>query len=193
MRDLLADLKAMRKARWIRHVLHKHQMRRLCEIGVRQGKGLRRLKGAHPEILVGVDCWQADGNLAHNDLSFSQAELDAMYHKACAMLVEIPSLRVLRMYSHEAALCFPDRYFDYVYIDADHTYKGVCHDIATWYPKVRPGGILAGHDFKNHTVPQTGVVFGVVQAVTEFVQTKALQDRFHKTAEKFASWYVVKP
>ena len=193
MSDLLADLKAMRRARWIRRVLREHKLLRLCEIGVRQGKGLRRLRRARPEILVGVDCWLADGDLAHNDLSFSQAALDAMYRKACAMMVEIPALRILRMYSHEAALCFPDGFFDYVYIDADHTYAAVCQDIATWYPKVRSGGILAGHDFLHHTVPQTGVAFGVVEAVTEFVPANNLQERFHKTTDRFASWYVVKP
>lgn len=36
---------------------------------------------------------------------------------------------------------------DFVYIDAAHDYESVKADIAAWWPKVKPGGILAGHDY----------------------------------------------
>ena len=36
---------------------------------------------------------------------------------------------------------------DFVYIDGDHHHWNVISDIALWYPKVKVGGILAGHDF----------------------------------------------
>jgi predicted O-methyltransferase YrrM len=49
---------------------------------------------------------------------------------------------------------------DFVFIDASHEYEDVKSDIAVWLPKVRPGGIVAGHDFDG-TFP------GVVRAVTE--------------------------
>jgi|ETNvirenome_6_85_1030632.scaffolds.fasta_scaffold109705_2 predicted O-methyltransferase YrrM len=38
------------------------------------------------------------------------------------------------------------RSFDFVFIDADHTTEGVLADIAAWRDKVRPGGMLCGHD-----------------------------------------------
>ena len=41
---------------------------------------------------------------------------------------------------------FPDEFFDYVYIDGDHEYESVKADIVAWYPKVKKGGILGGHD-----------------------------------------------
>jgi predicted O-methyltransferase YrrM len=34
-----------------------------------------------------------------------------------------------------------------VYIDGDHAYESVKQDIAAWLPKIRKGGILAGHDY----------------------------------------------
>ncbi len=58
-----------------------------------------------------------------------------------------PQLRILRMTSKEAAEIFPDAYLDMVYIDAIHTFEHVYADIGYWLPKVRKGGIIAGHDY----------------------------------------------
>lgn len=49
--------------------------------------------------------------------------------------------------SWEVAKQFDDGYFDFVFIDADHTHAGVRKDIVAWRPKVKKGGILAGDDF----------------------------------------------
>ena len=42
--------------------------------------------------------------------------------------------------------------FDYVYIDGDHSYDMVMLDLIMWYPLVKKGGILAGHDWSIATV-----------------------------------------
>ena len=42
---------------------------------------------------------------------------------------------------------FDDGSVDFVYVDADHTWEAVQTDIEEWLPKIRPGGILAGHDY----------------------------------------------
>ena len=47
----------------------------------------------------------------------------------------------------ECATRFPNSYFDFVYIDARHDYKGVLQDLTDWWPKLKPGGIFAGHDY----------------------------------------------
>lgn len=49
---------------------------------------------------------------------------------------------------------FPDKYFDFVYIDADHSYQSVKNDILAWSSKVKDGGILAGHDYIMNSVKQ---------------------------------------
>jgi predicted O-methyltransferase YrrM len=38
--------------------------------------------------------------------------------------------------------------FDYIFIDGDHSRQAVYADIGAYLPFVRPGGILAGHDFQ---------------------------------------------
>jgi predicted O-methyltransferase YrrM len=50
--------------------------------------------------------------------------------------------------------------FDVIFIDALHDYASVLKDISMWWPRVRDGGFLCGHDF-NHNWP------GVMRAVAE--------------------------
>jgi len=52
-------------------------------------------------------------------------------------------------WSPEAAEDFPDGWADGVFIDGSHTEEGAEADIIVWRRKVRPGGILAGHDYKE--------------------------------------------
>ena len=49
--------------------------------------------------------------------------------------------------SSESAKHFEDNSLDFVFIDACHAYDDVCKDINAWMPKVKKGGILAGHDY----------------------------------------------
>ena len=41
---------------------------------------------------------------------------------------------------------------DFVFIDADHRYESVKADIRAWVPKLRPGGMLSGHDIDYPSV-----------------------------------------
>jgi len=70
-----------------------------------------------------------------------------------------------RTSSVEAAKEFPDNTLSAVFIDADHSYEAVKADLEAWYPKVKPGGLIAGHDFDfEHPVSREGVI----PAVREF-------------------------
>jgi predicted O-methyltransferase YrrM len=56
-------------------------------------------------------------------------------------------IRVLRIDSVRAARCFDDKSLDFVFIDGAHNYLAVKADLAAWAPKVKVGGVLAGHDY----------------------------------------------
>jgi len=68
----------------------------------------------------------------------------------------------IHMSSDDAAQKFENESLDFVFIDADHHYDSVKRDIEVWWPKVKPGGILAGHDFYPHE-PTWGDVAKVVK------------------------------
>ncbi|HVH71989.1 MAG TPA: class I SAM-dependent methyltransferase [Candidatus Dormibacteraeota bacterium] len=63
--------------------------------------------------------------------------------------------------SWELAAKYEDASLDFCFIDAAHDYASVSRDIDAWAPKVKPGGILAGHDFADWPG------FGVMRAVCE--------------------------
>lgn len=52
----------------------------------------------------------------------------------------------MRMSSVDAAARVADESMDFVYIDGNHEYSAVVLDLTTWWPKLKDGGVLAGHD-----------------------------------------------
>lgn len=79
-------------------------------------------------------------------------------------------LSICRMDSLEAAKEVADESLDFVFIDADHSYEGCRADIHAWSPKVRHGGMIAGHDYDAFWP-------GVIRAVTETGRAKIFPDR----------------
>ncbi len=102
---------------------------------------------------------------------------------------------LLRLHSAVAARMFADGFFDFIYIDAEHTYGMVSQDIRLWWPKVRPGGILAVHDYTA-----AGETSEVCRAVDRFVMQEGLtlyltECDFVSEANgaKVRSWLVERP
>jgi len=66
--------------------------------------------------------------------------------------------------SVDAALDFPDDFFDLVYIDADHHKSECAWDIWAWLPKLKKTGTICGHDFDNKNVRRAlKYVFGTIE------------------------------
>jgi SAM-dependent methyltransferase len=162
----------------------------VMEVGVRFGRHLRKLLAPGcVQRAVAIDAWSASGTLAENDSLNTQAELDAQYAGICRLAEHDARLTVVRAHSAVAAHQFPAGSFDFVYLDADHTYEAVARDLRLYAPLVRPGGILGGHDY--HDLPNWTVPFEVKRAVQAFLFRHNLRERLHVTADYPPSWYVV--
>jgi MMP 1-O-methyltransferase len=78
----------------------------------------------------------------------------------------------IRGCSWEVATGFPDDYFDMVYIDGGHGFETCLNDLVAYWPKIKPGGILAGHDYwsdkKMEERPNWSHFPGVRKAVDTF-------------------------
>jgi predicted O-methyltransferase YrrM len=61
-------------------------------------------------------------------------------------------IRVTEGDSAESAERFADASIDFIFIDAAHDYDSVVKDMAAWWPKLKPDGIFAGHDYPWHEV-----------------------------------------
>jgi len=58
-------------------------------------------------------------------------------------------IHFIKKHSKVASLEVPDNSLDLVYIDAKHEELDVIIDVVCWYPKVKIGGIICGHDYDN--------------------------------------------
>lgn len=95
-----------------------------------------------------------------------------------------------RMLSEEAVKLFEDNSLDFVYIDGNHKYEACKQDIEMWLPKIRPGGIIGGHDFMNIFVPGS-YDCGVMKAVAEWSTITGIP--YYASDGGCSSWWSIKP
>jgi len=154
-----------------------------AEVGCYRGDFTRILADQYWGKILAIDYFSPKDFLYYRDL-----EEDAKKNLAGTMC------KVIKGKSLEVAKTVKDNSLDWVYIDANHSYEAAKEDIAAWYPKVRIGGIVSGHDYiENYSV--LAYKFGVYQAVNEFCEANGYQPEvIHDTVSgaDFASWYFEK-
>ncbi|WP_167737390.1 class I SAM-dependent methyltransferase [Sphingomonas parva] len=161
-----------------------------AEIGVAEGNySAEILASADPKELHLIDPWshlesgsdllQARSLLSEVDTKRDRAETfeappanapgDAKYAAVAARFQGDPRVRLHRQYSYKAAEAFEDGSFDFVYLDGNHHYEFVLRDLEDYAAKLKPGGLLFGHDFFEDTFAQKER-YGVIDAVGAFVK-----------------------
>ncbi len=124
----------------------------IVEVGAWMGRSTGALieqcrkQGKAPHILV-VDTFQGSPNeQAHLDVAQANGgSVWSLFNKNMRALGRYKHLMTLPMTSSDAADLWSEQ-VDAVFIDATHTFASVCNDITMWRPKLKHGGILAGHD-----------------------------------------------
>lgn len=113
-----------------------------AEIGVYRGDYMRWLLRAGLTV-YGIDPW-----LQYSDYRNRQSKMEAFYEQAKAAVAPWgDKCKLIRKTSMEAVKQFADNSLDFVYIDANHKFRYIAEDLCEWAKKVRPGGIVSGHDY----------------------------------------------
>lgn len=106
-------------------------------------EALQKKSGAS---LVAVDTFEGDPHIEQLEAS-KDLQQDGVYKAFCANTAAYPFRSIMRTTSLEAVNRFQDGTLDWVFINAFHEYSAVLADIEAWYPKLKPGGLLSGHDY----------------------------------------------
>lgn len=97
-----------------------------------------------------VDTWLGSGAEHDHDADLQVGQLYERFVKNMQPVQE--HYRALRMTSVEASALYSDSTLDMVFVDGAHDYGSVLADVEAWWPKVRPGGVLAGDDWAHESV-----------------------------------------
>jgi hypothetical protein len=154
------------------------------EVGVREAKNANRLLTYwQGQKLFLIDTWRKPET--------KKAAIQNIKH-------HIPRYTLIHNTSLRAVTEFKDNTLDFCHIDAGHTYKDVLQDMYAWYPKIKPGGVLCGHDYsidkeQERLRKKPWPHIGVQKAVDEFVKEKKLflhTDQWEKNGPN--CWYITK-
>jgi predicted O-methyltransferase YrrM len=126
-----------------------------AEIGVWTGKTSSFLLENMPNLtLYMIDAWTEASNIPSFLASrakmtkYPQKVYDDAYKTVCEIASKHPSRSfVIKEESVVYSKRFPVSFFDFIFIDGDHSYEGVSKDIDAWYPLIKSSGILCGHDY----------------------------------------------
>ncbi len=178
--ELAQDFREMkrRNGTWTKYwepFMQKYNCQYICELGVAKGANFFEMIRHEPKLAIAIDAWKTDEVISRNDGKYSQEELDQYYDNFISEVKNKDFVKVYREYTFDAVKHFPDNFFDFVYIDADHSFAGCLKDIEDWYPKVKPGKILVGDDYRPYEGKHTDITFGVIEAVNEFAKRNNLQ------------------
>lgn len=185
------------------------------EIGVFKGQFTEHLLDKWAGTLYLVDPWRALDEAEYTDSS-NHANHDTAYAETMSRISGNEDRAfMIRALSTQAVSLFEDNSLDFVYIDGNHAYEYVKEDIEAWWPKLKKGGVFAGHDylpidwFNDKTFAENGIdkhiwhynlltpdqleysgVFGVNPAVDEFAAKHGLQ--FNVTEEYYGTFWTIK-
>jgi len=143
---------------------------KIAEVGVFLGSFGQVLAGTLPEELVLIDTWEGVVESGNQDgMNVVKVDLEKAYPMIVKHYSRWDWVKVRRGMSVNVLKEYPDNYFDFVYIDANHSYEGVAQDLVMAYKKVKSGGYISFHDYDvNGLKCNIDYKFGVRQAVDDF-------------------------
>jgi predicted O-methyltransferase YrrM len=147
-------MKAEVSEHFVEYLKTREDLRRGVEVGIAEGLHCAWILEEVPHVtrLYGVDPHKEWINHEYcGDPNNKPQKVQDIRADKCAGMTN-ERFTYIRAESPGAADFFEDGALDFVFIDAQHHYQGVKADIEAWTPKVRKGGIIAGHDIDHEGV-----------------------------------------
>lgn len=143
----------------------------VAEIGVARGLYSKKIiEYTNPNMLYLIDGWK-NIDLGYPDKNMV---LDSEHNKRYINLQKLyynnPKVKFIRLLSLDAVQIFNKQFFDWIFIDADHSYQGCLNDLLAYDTLVKDDGLIVGHDYIPEDKGKKG--FGVTKAVHDFVKNK---------------------
>ena len=131
----------------------------VAEIGVDEGKFSQLIhKKVKPAKFHLIDMWGTD--------RFHDGKFEAV-KSYFEEEIEEGEVEIHKTMSTKAAQEFENGYFDWIYIDTDHSYETTRDELELYAPKMKSGGVMAGHDYRMGNWISM-YRYGVIEAVHEF-------------------------
>lgn len=152
-----SNLKALKNRSELLNLLPKNSI--VAELGVNKGEFSEQIiEKCSPKELHLVDVWNSQRY--HDGL---RLEIENKFENR----IKNGQIKIHVGLSTEVTNDFIDGFFDWIYIDTEHSYKCTIEELEKYAPKIKPGGIIAGHDFVMGN--WVGITrYGVIEAVYEF-------------------------
>ena len=122
----------------------------MVEIGAYAGESMEVYAGSGKvRKIFSVDPWEPGYDPLDPASSCDMALVESEFDRRAAQFQGVVEVVKLKMKSLEAAKLFEDESLDFVYLDGNHRYHAVRSDLKAWVRRVRPGGLIGGHDYAN--------------------------------------------
>lgn len=140
------------------------------EVGTASGCFAKQILASYTNLskLYCIDLWAHQDEALYKDAcNIPQEQQEERYEQIQKDFNGNDKVVLIREWSHLAVNQFEDGSIDFMYLDANHSYEPCLQDLNLWLPKIKAGGILAGHDYYEGG--------GVKQAVDEFAAANGIR------------------
>ncbi len=131
----------------------------VAELGVDEGEFSQKILDINlPQKLILIDAYETK--------RYSLKKLELIKNKFSKQIKD-GKVEIRKGYSTDFASYFPDEFFDWIYIDTNHTYQTTMRELLLYSEKIKRNGFICGHDYVLGNWKAHGK-YGVIEAVREF-------------------------
>ena len=142
-------------------VLPKHGI--IAELGVDNGYFTEQIiKISNPKKIYLIDTWSSK--------RYGQNKFELVREKFSEE-IKSKKIEILRSNSIDAAKLFQNNYFDWIYVDTDHSYSTTIQELNAYESKIKSNGFICGHDYVMGNWSRSNK-YGVIESVNEFLVKK---------------------